>query len=127
MIAGWMGLSDPSQILNGKVFGEVYRARDTRLSREVALKVLLPVAAGDQAHRQRFELEDRAVGALNHPNIVAVYDVGDENGTAYIVSELVNGKSLRGAKLGFSKALDIASQIAAGLACAHEAGIVHRD
>ena len=114
-------------LLGAGGMGEVYRARDTRLGREVALKVLLPAVAGDQARRQRFELEARAVAALNHPNIVAVYDVGEENDTAYIVSELVDGKPLRGAKLGFPKALDIASQIAAGLACAHEAGIVHRD
>ena len=107
--------------------GEVYRARDIRLNREVALKVLLSDVAGDPARRERFGLEARAVAALNHPNIVAIYDVGEENGIAYIVSELVDGKSLRGVKLGLSKTLDIVSQIAAGLACAHEAGIVHRD
>ena len=73
--------------------------------------------------RQRFELEARAVAALNHPNIVAIYDVGD----GYIVSELVDGEPLRGGKLGLRKTIDIAVQIASGLAAAHDAGIVHRD
>ncbi|MGD0873289.1 MAG: protein kinase [Bryobacteraceae bacterium] len=103
--------------------GEVYRSRDTRLGRDVALKILPPDLANDPSRRQRFELEARAVAALNHPNIVAIYDVGD----GYIVSELVEGESLRGAKLGLRKTLDIAVQIAAGLAAAHDAGITHRD
>src|ERR1017187_2594505 len=103
--------------------GEVYRARDTRLGRDVALKILPPDLANDPSRRQRFELEARAVAALNHPNIVAIYDVGD----GYIVSELVEGESLRGAKLGLRKTLDIAVQIAAGLTAAHDAGITHRD
>ena len=67
------------------------------------------------------------MAALNHPNIFAVYDVGSENGISYFVTELVDGESLRGMKLGLRKALEIAAQIAAGLACAHEAGIIHRD
>src|ERR1017187_7496142 len=75
--------------------GEVYRARDTRLGRDVALKILPPDVANDSMRRQRFELEARAVAALNHPNIVAIYDVGD----GYIVSELVDGEPLRGGKL----------------------------
>jgi predicted Ser/Thr protein kinase len=103
--------------------GEVYRARDTRLGREVALKILPPDVANDPMRRQRFELEARAVAALNHPNIVAIYDVGD----GYIVSELVDGEPLRGGKLGLRKTIDIAVQIASGLAAAHDAGIVHRD
>jgi Tol biopolymer transport system component/predicted Ser/Thr protein kinase len=103
--------------------GEVYCARDTRLAREVALKILRPEVANDPSRRQRFELEARAVAALNHPNIVAIYDVGD----GYIVSELVDGEALRGAKLGLRKTLDIAVQIASGLAAAHAAGITHRD
>jgi eukaryotic-like serine/threonine-protein kinase len=103
--------------------GEVYRARDTRLGRDVALKILPPEVANDSARRQRFELEARAVAALNHPNIVAVYDVGE----GYMVGELVDGGSLRGAKLSLRKTLDVAAQIAGGLAAAHEAGIVHRD
>jgi serine/threonine protein kinase len=107
--------------------GEVYRARDTRLRREVALKVLPAAVADDPSRRQRFELEARAVAALNHPNIVAIHDVGAENGVFYIVSELVDGESLRGAKLGLRKVLDVAAQIASGLAAAHAAGITHRD
>jgi Tol biopolymer transport system component len=107
--------------------GEVYRARDTRLNRDVALKVLPSEVAGDPSRRHRFEIEARAVAALNHPNIAAAYDVGAENGIAYFVSELVAGESLRGAKFCLRKTLEIATQIAAGLACAHEAGIIHRD
>ncbi len=103
--------------------GEVYRAQDTRLGRDVALKILPPEVANDPVRRSRFEQEARAVAALNHPNIVAVYDVGD----GYMVSELVDGETLRGAKFGLRKTLDIAAQIASGLAAAHAAGIVHRD
>jgi hypothetical protein len=103
--------------------GEVYRAHDSRLDRDVALKILPPEVAGDASRRMRFEQEARAVAALNHPNIVAVYDVGE----GYMVSELVDGETLRGAKLGLRKTLDIATQIASGLAAAHAAGIVHRD
>src|SRR5579883_1578565 len=99
--------------------GEVYRARDTRLGRDVALK-LLP----DPANRDRFELEAKAVAALNHPNIMAVFDVGDN----YFVSELVDGDSLRKLDpMPLRKATEIAAQIADGLAAAHAAGIVHRD
>jgi serine/threonine protein kinase len=103
--------------------GEVYRARDSRLGRDVALKILPAEVARDPSRRARFEQEARAVAALNHPNIVAVYDVGE----GYFVSELVDGESLRGAKLSLRKTLDISAQIAGGLAAAHAAGIVHRD
>jgi len=103
--------------------GEVYRAHDSRLGRDVALKILPPAVAGDPVRRARFEIEARAVAALNHPNIVALYDVGD----GYMVNELVDGHSLRGAKPGLRKALEIATQIAEGLAAAHAAGITHRD
>ncbi len=103
--------------------GEVYRAQDKRLGRDVALKILPPEVAADPSRQARFEQEARAVAALNHPNIVAVYDVGD----GYMVSELVDGETLRGAKFGMRKTLDIAAQIASGLATAHAAGIVHRD
>ena len=103
--------------------GEVYRAKDTRLGREVALKILPAELANDPSRRARFEQEARAVAALNHPNIVAVYDVGE----GYIVSELVDGEPLRSGKLGLRKTIDVAAQIAGGLAAAHEAGIVHRD
>ncbi len=103
--------------------GEVYRGRDTRLKRDVAVKILPQEFATDPARRARFEFEARTVAALNHPNIVTVYDVGEN----YIVSELVDGEPLRGGQLSTRKALDAAAQIAAGLAAAHEAGIVHRD
>ena len=88
--------------------GKVYRARDTRLGRDVALKVLPSDAAGDPSLRKRFEMEARAIAALNHKNIVAVYDVGTADGVAYIVSELIDGDSLRGAKVSLGKTLDIA-------------------
>jgi Tol biopolymer transport system component/predicted Ser/Thr protein kinase len=103
--------------------GEVYRARDPRLNRDVALKILPADVAADPSRRRRFEVEARAVAALNHPNIVAVYDVGE----GFIVSELVEGEPLRGARFGLRKTLDIAAQIASGLAAAHAAGVVHRD
>jgi hypothetical protein len=103
--------------------GEVYRARDSRLGREVALKILPAEVAGDASRRRRFEQEAQAVAALNHPNIAAVFDVGE----GYIVSELVDGEALRGLKPPLRKTLDIAGQIASGLAAAHAAGIVHRD
>jgi predicted Ser/Thr protein kinase len=104
--------------------GEVYRARDSRLGRDVALKILPDAGDNDDpARRRRFEREARAVAALNHPNIVAIYDVGD----GYIVSELVDGEPIRGVRPGVRKTVDIGVQIAAGLAAAHDAGIVHRD
>jgi eukaryotic-like serine/threonine-protein kinase len=102
--------------------GEVYRARDTRLNRDVALKIL-PGDVADDLRRQRFAQEARAVAALNHPNIVAIYDVGD----GYIVSELVDGEPLCGGILSVRRTIEIALQIASGLAAAHDAGIVHRD
>jgi len=111
--------------------GEVYRARDTRLGREVALKVLPGDLADDVTRRRRFEQEARAVAALNHPNVVSVYDVGDEIGVHYLVTELVDGESLRDivdrGPLPLRTALDIAGQVAEGLAAAHAAGIIHRD
>jgi len=111
--------------------GEVWRARDRRLQRMVALKVLPQEVAGDPARRARFEQEARALGALNHPNIVAIYDVGEDTGRAYIVSELVEGESLRAVldrgPLPVRKAVEIAGQMADGMAAAHALGIVHRD
>src|ERR1700680_3365977 len=111
--------------------GEVYRARDSRLGRDVALKILPSEVADDPSRRQRFETEARAVAALNHPNIVAIYDVPLEDRTAFIVSELVQGETLRNAiqrgPLPWRKVLDIAVQIADGLASAHAAYIAHRD
>jgi serine/threonine protein kinase len=109
----------------------VYRARDSRLKREVAIKVLAVSFASDPDRIARFEREARAASALNHPNIVSVYDIGRENGTYWIVSELVDGETLRRTidrgPLAVRKAIEIAAQIAEGLAAAHAAGIVHRD
>jgi serine/threonine protein kinase/Tol biopolymer transport system component len=111
--------------------GEVYRAQDTRLGRDVAVKVLTRNLSNDADALRRFEQEARAAGMLNHPNILAIYDIGDEGGLRYIVSELLEGESLR-ARIKQSpipprKALDYAAQIARGLAAAHERSIVHRD
>ena len=110
--------------------GEVYRARDARLQRDVAIKVML---AGmiDSDRQARFEQEARAAAALNHPNILAVYDVGQHDGAPYIVSELLEGDSLltklHDGALPLRQAVDYAVQIARGLAAAHARGIVHRD
>src|SRR5580700_3559561 len=111
--------------------GEVWRARDARLNRSVAIKVLPADMASDPSRRQRFEQEARALAALNHPNIVAVYDIGQSEGRAYIVSELVEGESLRKVidrgPLPSRKLVDVAVQTAEALAAAHALGIVHRD
>ena len=107
--------------------GEVYRAQDTRLKREVALKILPEASAYDPVRRQRFDREARAVAALNQPNIVAIHDIGSENGILYIVTELVDGEPLNAAKLNLRRTLDCAVQIATGLAAAHAALITHRD
>jgi serine/threonine protein kinase/Tol biopolymer transport system component len=111
--------------------GEVYRARDTRLGRDVAVKVLPASFASDPERLRRFELEARAVAALNHPNILAVYDIGSHDGTPFLVTELLEGETLRerlieGAQ-PLRKACDIAAQAARGVAAAHEKDIVHRD
>jgi eukaryotic-like serine/threonine-protein kinase len=111
--------------------GEVYRARDSRLNRDVALKILREDARLNPERRARFEREARAAAALSHPNIVGIYDVGAQGETLYIVSELVTGDTLRrllrGGPLPTRKLLDIAVQVADGLAAAHAAGITHRD
>jgi TolB-like protein len=111
--------------------GEVYRARDARLGRDVALKVLPPELAVDQDRLRRFEREARAASALNHPNVVTIHDVGTERGTPWLAMELVDGRSLRallsGGALPLPTLVSIAAQVAEALARAHEAGIVHRD
>ena len=111
--------------------GEVYRANDPRIGREVALKILPAQFSEDRDRMRRFEQEARAAGLLNHPNIVAIYDAGSENGSPYLVSELLQGQSLRdkmnGNPLAFRKAIGYSLQIARGLSAAHEKGIVHRD
>ena len=109
--------------------GEVYRARDLRLRREVAIKVL--TSGGTASERRRFLYEAQAASALNHPNIVTVYDVGESDGVSYIAMELVPGKTLNALippeGMPVPEALGIAVQIAGALAVAHAAGIVHRD
>ncbi len=111
--------------------GEVYRARDTRLGREVALKVLPESFSRDADRLRRFEQEARAVAALSHPNILAIHDIGEQDGSPFIVSELLEGSSLRSdldhGPLPPRKASDYAAQIAQGLAAAHDKGIIHRD
>jgi len=111
--------------------GEVYRARDMRLGRDVAVKVLPAGVAADAERLRRFEQEARAAGQLNHPNILAIHDAGEHEGVPYVVSELLEGTTLRerlGAEpLPARKALDYALQVARGLAAAHDRQIVHRD
>ncbi len=111
--------------------GEVYRARDERLKRDVAVKVLPATYSQDADRLRRFEQEAQAAGALNHPNITAVYDLGSHGGSPYIVTELLEGETLRarlsGGAIAVRKATEYAIQIAKGLAAAHEKGIVHRD
>jgi serine/threonine protein kinase len=111
--------------------GDVYRAKDSRLGRSVALKVLPPDVANDANRRQRFDAEARAASALNHPNILSVFDTGTHEGLAYMVTELIEGESLRDmlrqGPLPVSRVVDLASQVADALAVAHAAGIIHRD
>ena len=111
--------------------GEVYRARDGRLRREVALKMLTDAAANDTDSLMRFDRERHAVAALNHPNILAIHDTGAHHGVPYAVTELLEGESLadrlRSGALAPKRAIEIASQIAEGLASAHAKGIIHRD
>ena len=111
--------------------GEVYRARDERLGRDVALKVLPPAFQGDAERLRRFTDEARAAGALSHPGILAVHDIGIDGGAPFIVTELLEGQTLRErlleSRLPLKKAMDIAVQIAQALAAAHDKNIVHRD
>jgi len=125
-----LGLYEIAAPLGAGGMGEVYRARDPRLDRDVAIKIL-PPALADPAALARFEREAKAVAALSHPNILAIHDFGSEGTTAYAVMELLEGETLRqrlaGGALPVRKSIDIALQIAQGLAAAHEKGIVHRD
>ena len=111
--------------------GEVWRARDERLGRDVAIKLLLPHPSNADERVRAFQFEARAAGTLNHTNVLTVYDVGDHGGAPYLVTECLDGESLR-ARLGagalpVDAAVDIALQVARGLGAAHERGIVHRD
>jgi eukaryotic-like serine/threonine-protein kinase len=111
--------------------GEVYYARDGRLGRVVAIKVIPAVFVTDREHLRRFEQEARAAAALNHPGVLAVYDIGEHDGAPYLVTELLEGVSLRAKldaeRLSAQKAIDYGGQIAHALAAAHDKGIVHRD
>src|SRR5215212_8201478 len=111
--------------------GEVYRARDANLRRDVAIKVLPRAFAADRDRVARFEREALAVAALSHPGILSIHDFGRANGTAYAVMELLEGETLRrrvdSGPLPVRKAIDVAAQIVRALAAAHDKGIVHRD
>ncbi|MGB7927723.1 MAG: serine/threonine-protein kinase, partial [Terriglobales bacterium] len=111
--------------------GEVYRARDTRLGRDVAIKVLPEALANDADRLRRFEQEARTIAALNHPNILGIHDIGAHDGAPFLVSELLEGQTLRerlvSGPLPVRRAVEYALGIAQGLAAAHEKGIVHRD
>src|SRR5712692_8413898 len=111
--------------------GEVYRARDSRLDRDVAIKILPERLAQDPQALARFEREAKAVAALSHPNILAIFDVGADQGVTYAVTELLEGETLRShlgpAALPWRKAVEIGAAVADGLATAHSKGIDHRD
>jgi len=126
-----LGPYDIQSAIGAGGMGEVYRARDARLNRDVAIKVLPATYSSDADRLHRFAQEARAAAALSHPNILAIYDIGEGDGAPYIVSELLEGETLRerlrSGALSMRKAIDYAQQIARGLAAAHEKGIVHRD
>ena len=131
MVGRMLGCYEILALLGAGAMGDVYRARDTSLGREVAVKVLPPAFSRDPDRLRRFEQEARAAGMLNHPNILTIYAVGTHEGCPYLVSELLEGETLRdrlqGDGLAPRKATDYALQMAKGLAAAHEKGIVHRD
>jgi serine/threonine protein kinase len=126
-----LGPYELTALIGAGGMGEVYRAHDTRLGRDVAIKVLPAEYATDTDRLHRFEQEARAASALNHPNILVVYDVGAHDGAPFLVTELLEGESLRErltrGPLAARKAADLAVQVCSGLAAAHEKGIVHRD
>ncbi len=126
-----LGPYDIQAAIGAGGMGEVYRARDARLNRDVAIKILPASFSGDPDRLQRFAQEARAAAALSHPNILSIYDIGDEHGAPYVVSELLEGETLRdrlrNGPVNSRKAIEYARQLASGLAAAHEKGIVHRD
>jgi predicted Ser/Thr protein kinase len=126
-----IGAYEILSLLGAGGMGEVYRARDAKLGREIAVKVLPAGVSADPGRRQRFEQEARSASALNHPGIVTIYDIGSADGVIYIAMELVEGRTLRDLlaeqPLPIRKLLEIGAQAAEGLAKAHAAGIVHRD
>ncbi len=126
-----LGPYDIESLVGAGGMGEVYRARDARLNRMVAIKVLPKSFSADADRLQRFMQEARAAAALNHPNILSIFDIGEEQGAPYIVSELLEGvtlrEQLRSGPLPMRRAIDCGLQVARGLAAAHDKGIVHRD
>jgi eukaryotic-like serine/threonine-protein kinase len=126
-----LGDYEVKSLIGSGGMGEVYRARDLRLGRDVAIKILPALFSADRERLRRFEQEARAAAALNHPNILAVFQMGTFEGAPYLVSELLEGETLRDqlkrGRLAVRKAIDYSVQIAHGLATAHEKGIVHRD
>ena len=130
-VSGRIGPYEAVAKLGAGGMGEVWRARDPRIGREVALKILPAEFASDPERLRRFEQEARAAGALNHPNVLTVFDVGEHEGTPYLVTELLEGETLRGrlaaGVMPARKTVEIGAQIAHGLAAAHDRGIVHRD
>src|SRR5712692_6668220 len=126
-----IGPYDVQSLLGSGGMGEVYRARDTRLGRSVAIKILPSNLSLDPERLDRFEQEARSASALNHPNIITIHELGQDGSTHYIAMEMVEGKTLRelldSGLLPMRKAIEIAAQIAEGLTKAHEAGIAHRD
>src|SRR4030095_8204814 len=131
LIGGELGHFQILSLLGTGGMGEVYRARDTRLGREVAIKLLPGEFSSDQKRLRYFEKEARSASALNHPNIVTIYDIGQIGSHSYIAMELIDGKTVReilaDGPLPIKKMLQVAAQVADGLAKAHGAGIVHRD
>jgi eukaryotic-like serine/threonine-protein kinase len=126
-----LGPYEIQSLLGAGGMGEVYRAKDSRLGRDVAIKVLPESMARDAERLRRFEIEARAIAALNHPNILSIHDIGTYKGAPYLVSECLDGESLwhtlTGGALPSRRAADYGTQIAQGLAAAHDKGIVHRD
>ena len=126
-----LGPYEIQSMLGAGGMGEVYRAHDSRLDRIVAIKVLPASYSADRERLQRFAQEARAAAALNHPNILSIFDIGEEQGAPYVVSELLEGETLRerlrNGALPIRRVIDYATQVAKGLAVAHEKGIVHRD
>jgi WD40 repeat protein len=126
-----LGPYEIQSLLGAGGMGEVYRAHDSRLNRTVAIKVLPPSFSADRDRLQRFAQEARAAAALNHPNILSIFDIGEEQGAPYVVSELLEGETLRerlrNGPLPIRRVVDYSLQVARGLAAAHEKGIVHRD
>src|ERR1035438_2905745 len=126
-----LGPYEIASALGAGGMGEVYRARDTRLERTVAIKILPESLSSDRERLERFQEEARILSTLNHPNLMAIYDVGSQDGMHFLVSEFLEGQTLRerlaAGPLTQRRAIDYGLQVARGLAAAHEKGIVHRD